>query len=117
MKTVAVARIDQIPDEGALVVNVGEEEVALFKCSGELHAVDNVCPHRGGPLAEGEFNDGIVSCPWHAWTFDVRSGLCTINPAARVRKFKVEVQGERVLLHLDGEGVGEEANPDDQGLD
>ena len=113
MELVEVARMDQIPNEGVLVVVVGEEEVALFKCAGELHAVDNVCPHRGGPLAEGEFKEGIVSCPWHAWTFDVRSGLCTINPAARVRKFKVEVQGESVLLNLDGDVVGEEADLED----
>ena len=102
MELVEIAKVGQVPDEGVLVVQVGEKEIAVFRCSDELHALDNVCPHRGGPLAEGEFKEGIISCPWHAWTFDVRSGLCTINPSAKVRKFEVKVEGDRVLLAWDG---------------
>jgi NAD(P)H-dependent nitrite reductase small subunit len=89
---VHVAEVDQIPQDGGFVAVVGGREIAIFRCDGEYLAVENTCPHRGGPVAEGEFEDGIVSCPWHAWPFDVRTGECTINSAAKLETYEVEVE-------------------------
>ena len=61
---------DFYPGEGK-TVQVGERELALFNVAGKFHCVDNVCPHRGGPLGEGTLEGSVVTCPWHGWRFDV----------------------------------------------
>jgi NAD(P)H-dependent nitrite reductase small subunit len=71
---VDVASVDDIPDDEGICVSVGDLKVALFKHDGEIYALNNVCPHQGAPLHEGFYDDGIVTCPLHAWDFDVESG-------------------------------------------
>src|SRR5206468_6739923 len=65
-------RADEVPPGSSKVVQINERVVAIFNVDGTLHALDNTCPHQGGPLGEGYLEDnGVVSCPWHGWTFDV----------------------------------------------
>ena len=93
-----VAAVDQIPKDEGLVVDVDGREIAIFRCAGQFYAVENTCPHQGGPVAEGEFEDGVVNCPWHAWPFDVRTGECTINSSAKLETFEVRVRKKQVFL-------------------
>jgi nitrite reductase (NADH) small subunit len=88
------------PGTGKVVVALGRV-LALFNLGGSFHAVDNSCPHRGGPLGEGFLNDCVVTCPWHGWQFDVRSGISPLNPSHAVRSVPVEVEGENVFARLD----------------
>lgn len=78
----------------------GEQQVALCNVDGEIHAVDNRCPHRGGPLAQGALHGKMVVCPWHCWEFDCTTGECDFNPAITVRRFAVRVEGDDVLVDL-----------------
>lgn len=94
----AVAFSELRPGTGHLVTVAGKE-IALFVDGEKLHAIDNACPHEGAPLAEGEFRDGVVTCPWHAWTFNACTG-CSLDPqgysvssyAARVEAGQVYIQ-------------------------
>jgi nitrite reductase (NADH) small subunit len=69
-----VSRIALIPDDTGVCVDVAGRKIALFKHDGDVFAVDNVCPHEGGPISQGFYEDLIVTCPMHAWDFDVRTG-------------------------------------------
>jgi nitrite reductase/ring-hydroxylating ferredoxin subunit len=72
--------------------------VAVFRVGGELHAIDGTCCHRGGPLGEGTVDGPIVSCPWHGWRFDVRTGQCVANPGKVQARYAVkEVDGHIVV--------------------
>lgn len=95
-----IAQVDQIPEEGGFAAIVEGREIAVFRYNGEYYAVENSCPHRGGPIVEGEFEDGVVCCPWHAWPFDVRTGVCKINNAAKLETFEVEVEEGQIRLKL-----------------
>lgn len=64
---------DVTPDSGT-VVGINGSVVAIFESNGSYFAVDNTCPHQGGPLGEGKVEDGCVYCPWHGWQFDLDSG-------------------------------------------
>ncbi len=79
-------------------VIVGRYEVALFNIDGTIHAIENICPHQGGPLADGFIEGPYVTCPWHAWCFDVRSGKMTLGDFARVPRFEVRVENGSVLV-------------------
>src|SRR5262245_65664365 len=60
-------------------VTVDGKDVALFNVDGTFHAIDNECPHRGGPLGEGDLEGCIVTCPWHAWQYDITTGESTAD--------------------------------------
>ena len=67
--------------EGATVsVDIGGRTYALFRIDGQVRAIDGLCPHEGGALAEGTVSKGVVTCPWHGWTFDTCTG-CSLEPA------------------------------------
>ena len=83
-----------------LVVEVGGRSVALFNVDGTYYAIDNSCPHRGGPLGEGDLEGRVVSCPWHAWRWDVSTGANVNNPAVRVTCFPVRVEGDGIFVDL-----------------
>jgi ferredoxin-nitrite reductase len=97
---VVAARDDQVVEGVGLEVEIGGHRMALFRVGGEVLAIDNVCPHSGGPLAEGSLCDGLVTCPWHGWTFDVRSGRGVSRPDCRVRTYPVRVENGQVLVQL-----------------
>jgi nitrite reductase/ring-hydroxylating ferredoxin subunit len=94
-------RADEVPPGGSKVVQVREHRVAIFNVAGGLHAIDNTCPHQGGPLGEGYLEDGgVVSCPWHGWTFDVRTGLSPIDPDVRVGCYPVRVERGEIIVEI-----------------
>src|SRR3989338_3465784 len=92
-----VCSIDDIPEGGSKVVDLGGKEIALFNINGEIHAINNACPHRQGPLGEGELHGNVVTCPFHRWQFDVTNGQSVFPPGQQVACYKVEIRGDKVL--------------------
>jgi nitrite reductase/ring-hydroxylating ferredoxin subunit len=105
----AVARDDQLAEGAALEVECNGRQLALFRTGGRVFAVDNACPHSGGPLAEGSLCDGVVACPWHGWTFDVKSGQGVSHPRARVGAYEARVEDGRILVRPLSAGGAENA--------
>lgn len=62
--------------------------------------MDDVCPHRGGPLGQGIIEDGKIICPWHAWAFDVKTGIAVHTPNAKVEVYDVKIEGDDVLVKV-----------------
>ena len=99
-KTIKVAQVSDLsPGEGK-VVQADGQKIALFNVGGTFHAIDNTCLHRGGPLGEGQLEESVVTCPWHAWQYDVTTGANVNNPAVMVASFPVKVEGSDVLVEL-----------------
>jgi len=96
---VRVADVGDVPPGSTRVVEVGGRSIALCNVQGALYAVDNLCPHRGGPLSEGDLDGRVLTCPWHAWRWDVTSGANVNNPALRLACFPVSVDGEGIFVH------------------
>ena len=100
MARVSVAATGEIPVGEGRVVDAAGKTLALFNVGGTYYAIDNGCPHRGGPLGEGDVDGALVACPWHGWRWDVTSGANANNPAVRVACFPVTVDGDRILVDL-----------------
>src|SRR5689334_10009014 len=65
-----------VPDEGRVrSVTIDGRSVALTRCGGRLGALENRCPHQGGPLGEGSIEDGLLRCPWHGYDYDPITGI------------------------------------------
>ena len=96
---VRVAAVQDIPTGQCLVVDVDADlTVALVNVEGHLYAVDNLCPHRGGPLGEGRLTGGVLQCPWHGWQIDVTTGSMVQNPAVKTTCFPVVVENGEVSI-------------------
>jgi len=95
-----IATVREVPEGGALVVQGHkEEEIALFKVKGEIYALENTCPHMGGPLGEGECAGGVVTCPWHGWAFDVKTGSCqNVEEGRPAKRVAVTVRSGNVFI-------------------
>lgn len=97
---VRVAHLHEIPRERGKAITVQGRDIALFNVSGKIYAIDGTCPHEGGPLAGGPIQNGIVTCPWHLWRFDVQTGAFTEDPSIRVGCFEVRIEGQDVLIDI-----------------
>ncbi len=73
---------------------------SVFDVDGELQVTDAACPHHGGPLAEGLIRDGVVTCPWHWYSFELRSGECRTAAGYRLRKYPVVSRDGRLYAEL-----------------
>jgi nitrite reductase (NADH) small subunit len=100
---VRVARTSEIPVGQGRMFEVGGRQVAVFNLDGQFYAIDNVCRHQGGPLAEGELDGCVVTCPWHGWTYDVTSGQSPDDPDTHVQQFEVKIEGGDILVAVPGE--------------
>jgi nitrite reductase/ring-hydroxylating ferredoxin subunit len=102
---VTVAKVGAIaPGQGG-TFRVGERLVAVFNRDGQYHAIDDMCPHMGASLGAGSMDDqGVVTCPWHAWHFSVCDGTWCDNPRIKIDAFDVRVVGEEIQVRVEPRG-------------
>ena len=74
--------------------------VALFQTEEGYFAIDGICAHAGGPIAEGAVDGCIVTCPWHGWQYDVSSGVSCLNNQIRLQSFPLKVDGDAILVEM-----------------
>ena len=96
-----VIDVGEVPDPGKTLVEVEGDMVALFHVDGQWHALDDVCTHDGGPLADGELRNHTIACPRHGAKFDIRTGAALTMPAVRpTRAHEVKVEDGGVWVRL-----------------
>ncbi|HWA99160.1 MAG TPA: Rieske (2Fe-2S) protein [Pirellulales bacterium] len=98
---ITVAKVGAIAEGRGATFTVGERLVAVFLSEGQYHAIDDLCPHMGASLGDGEVHAGSVVCPWHAWRFRVCDGAWTDNPKLKVDRFEVRVVGDEIQVSLE----------------
>ena len=97
---VKMATLDELPPGTAREVEHEGRIYALFNVAGVISAIDGVCPHQGGPLAEGKLDGTTVTCPWHGWRFDVQTGRTPLGPKIKQPVYEVKVEGRDVLVRV-----------------
>ena len=96
-----VASTNELSDPGKLLVEVDDQLIALFHVGGKFYALDDVCTHDGGPLAEGQLCGYEIACPRHGAKFDIRDGQALTMPATQpTRSHEVKVEGGDVFVRL-----------------
>lgn len=93
-----LASAGDCPPGSAVELVASDRIVALYNVDGEFFALDGVCPHQGGPLGKGELRGCVVTCPWHGWQFDVRSGQHQTSASVRQQGFEVRVENDDVMV-------------------
>ena len=92
----------QFPEGQGVGVDVDGLPIAVFRIDGKLDAVQNRCPHKGGPLYRGDVDveSCAVHCPWHRWKWDLKTGRFAVDPRQRLRTFDVREEGSDVVIEL-----------------
>ncbi len=98
MTPVVVAKLEDLQPGTSRSVEVEGVGIALFNVDGTVYALDNTCPHAGGPLGDGRLAGECVVCPWHGWRFNVRTGERPENPAITVACYPVSIQGGDIVV-------------------
>ncbi|SRR6266542_2617011 len=97
---IAVAKVEDIRPGTVKHVRAGDVELALARVGDEFYATQGKCLHLEGPLGEGELEDHVLTCPWHGWQYDVRTGLNEFDRAIALQTYGVRVDNGEVKVEL-----------------
>jgi nitrite reductase (NADH) small subunit len=99
---VKIATISELPSQGRVKEFMASGRMlCVANLDGEICAVDNACPHWGGPLGQGMIDQGKIACPWHGWRFDPRTGRGPAKCKGRLGAYRVKIEGDEVFVELD----------------
>ncbi|MEH6759094.1 MAG: Rieske (2Fe-2S) protein [Parasphingorhabdus sp.] len=79
---------------------VDKTAIALFACGDDIVATSGRCPHAHGPLHEGEVDGTLLTCPWHGWEFDLKTGICEEDPELELQRFPVRIDGDDIWVTI-----------------
>jgi len=105
-----VCRAEDISEDAGKTVEVAGKLIAVFRIGGCYYAIDDVCPHMGGSLGEGDVENGIVTCPWHAWRFRLNDGAWADNPRIKIGCYPVRVIDGLVQVRVESNISVDRAN-------
>jgi len=99
-QNILVGKPSDIPPGESVVITVGKRDIAVFHHEGQFFAIDDVCPHAGASLAGGHVENGVVTCPWHAWRFRLCDGAWADNPRVKTGCYPVTVTADEVRVEV-----------------
>jgi len=92
------AKVGDIPEGKGMAYAINGRMIAIFRENDSYFAIDDFCPHMGASLAPGYLEEGVVTCPWHAWRFCVHDGTWCDNPKIGIDRFDVRVEGDEIQV-------------------
>ncbi|MCC1483166.1 thiamine pyrophosphate-binding protein [Winogradskyella immobilis] len=101
-----------LPEGRVKTVTAGHQGICLTHYKGKFSALDNACPHQGGPLGEGSIENGMLRCPWHGWDFDPCNGQSPGGHDDSIKTFEVKEEGDAIYVGLEEEAPHEETISD-----
>jgi nitrite reductase (NADH) small subunit len=102
MNWVEIGTINDIPRRGARCVNTPEGRIAVFRTmEDQIFAIDDHCPHRGGPLSQGIVHGAAVTCPLHNWVISLETGKALGADEGSVKTIAIRLDGDRILAGLE----------------
>ncbi len=98
VKWVNAVKTSVIKPGQSAVVKLGDDNVAIFNTGGRFYAINNACPHQGGPLSEGTLAGEVITCPWHGWQYNLKSGCPIATP--KVRTYPLRLDGDVIQIAI-----------------
>jgi 3-phenylpropionate/trans-cinnamate dioxygenase ferredoxin component len=98
---VRAASLAEVPPGRGKLIEVNGTRVVLARVGERVYACADTCSHRGGPLSEGKLSGARLTCPWHGWMYDVRSGQCLL-PArgSAIATYPVRIEGDEIWIEV-----------------
>jgi len=96
----STGKISDFEKGAGKTVEVEGRKIAVFRVAGGFYVLADTCPHRGGPLGEGYLEGTQVTCPWHAWEFDVKTGECSTMKGVKQKAYATKIENGEVLVEI-----------------
>lgn len=100
MPLLKVGPVQSVPPGTVIEIEADDATFAVCNVAGDLHCLDGVCPHAGGPLGQGTLNGSTLVCPWHGWEFDCRTGVNDFDKDLQLTTFPVVVEADEILIDV-----------------
>lgn len=97
---IAVGATDLVADGDAAEVVVAGNAIAIFRHQGQLFALDAMCAHQGGPIAQGVVDRGCVTCPWHGWQYELATGNQTIHKQKLLETHQIKEEDGQIWVRI-----------------
>jgi nitrite reductase (NADH) small subunit len=102
MKWTPVGNLSDIPQRGARCINTARGRIAIFRTANDqIFALDDHCPHKGGPLSQGIIHGAAVTCPLHSWVISLETGKALGADDGSVRTIPIKVEGDKIFVSLE----------------
>ena len=98
VKWINVVKTSAVEPGQNIVIKFDNEDIAIFNTGTEFYAINNTCPHQGGPLNEGTLAGEVITCPWHGWQYDLKSGCPITTPNLRI--YPLRVHGDTLQIAI-----------------
>lgn len=92
--------LEGLPPGSVMEAEINGKVIAVCNYNGQIHALDGICPHEGGPLGNGALHDQWLVCPLHAWEFDCTTGVNDFDAETKQQKFAVRIEGDDILVDI-----------------
>jgi nitrite reductase (NADH) small subunit len=93
-----VCSLSSLPPGSVTEATIGQDVYAICNVNGGVHALSGICAHEGGPVGQGQINEGFVFCPWHEWGYNCATGENDYDPSIRLDRFAVKIEGDDILV-------------------
>lgn len=104
MRWMPLAKLSNLPPGKCINVFVEHVGVALANVEGQVYAMDNRCPHKGGPLGMGEMDGEWILCPYHDWAFSMTTGEWDNDRERHVTRLPVRIEGDDIIVEMPDPG-------------
>lgn len=102
MNFIQVCTLKELPDNSQKIVQVGPQKVALFNFNNEITAIANACLHKAGPLGLGlvekKYDGHYVTCPWHGWEYNIKTGTAPPGYKDQQAVYEVKIEADNILI-------------------
>ncbi len=95
-----VMKVSELEKGSGRPMDIAGKSIAFFNLDDKIYAIENRCMHRGGPLGDGHLEGSQVTCPWHAWQFDVKTGACHTMQGASQKTFKTKIENGEIFVEV-----------------
>lgn len=95
---VQVTPLEALKDGAGKDFKVQGKDIALFWIDQQCYALENACYHQGAPIHDGEVKDCIVTCPWHSWKFNLKTGECTRDDSLIMKTYKTKIEDNAIWI-------------------
>jgi len=100
MTRIKMGTLAELPVGGVLEKRIMARRVAVFNVAGKLYGIESDCKHMRASLASGDISDGVLTCRWHHWRYDLQTGECLDLEGARLKRYEIDVEDDVIFVTI-----------------
>jgi nitrite reductase (NADH) small subunit len=100
MQRIKMGRLADLSPGKAIEKSILARRVAVFNVGGKLYGIEADCKHMKATLAKGDVVDGVLTCSWHGWKYDLESGECLTHSGMKLKRYEIVTEGDEIFLIL-----------------